>query len=88
MTVIKSEYLRLKLDEYSKKKIEQAAAVIQSSLDNLIIATALEKAQEIIDQQEAMILTNRLRHLSLVNFLIPPPPNYLLLIILLIVFWH
>jgi uncharacterized protein (DUF1778 family) len=75
MTPIKSERLNLRLDEISKKKIEQAAAVLQSSVNSFIIATVLEKAEEIIQRHEEMILSDRDRDIFLDALVNPPVPN-------------
>ncbi len=75
MNQIKSERLSLRLDELSKKKIEQAAAVVQSSVNSFIVSTVLEKADEIIQQHEQMILSDRDRDVFFDAILNPPPAN-------------
>jgi uncharacterized protein (DUF1778 family) len=75
MNQIKSERLSLRLDAESKKKIEQAATVIQSSVNSFIVSTVLEKADKIIQQHEEMILSSRDRDIFLEAILNPPPAN-------------
>ncbi len=75
MTHIKSERLNLRLDEVSKKKIEQAAAVLQSSVNSFIIATVLEKAEEIIQRHEEMILSDRDQDIFYNGLVNPPVAN-------------
>ncbi|HEY9701199.1 MAG TPA: DUF1778 domain-containing protein [Allocoleopsis sp.] len=75
MTAIKKEHLNIRLDEYSKKKIEQAAAVVKSSVNNFIITAVLEKAQEIIEAQEEIILSDRDGEIFFDAILNPPSPN-------------
>jgi uncharacterized protein (DUF1778 family) len=75
MSVTKTERFNLRLDEYSKKKIEQAAAVTQCSVNNFIVATVLKKAEEIIAQHEEIILTDKDRDLFFTALLNPSPIN-------------
>lgn len=75
MNQIKSERLSLRLDAQSKKKIEQAATVVQSSVNSFIISTILEKADDIIQKHEQLILTSRDRDIFLNAILNPPPAN-------------
>ena len=75
MTGIKSERLSLRLDEVTKQKIEQAAAITQSSINSFILKTALAKADEVITNHETMILTDKDRDIFLNALLNPPSVN-------------
>jgi uncharacterized protein with HEPN domain/uncharacterized protein (DUF1778 family) len=75
MKITKSERLSLRLDEITKRKIEQAAAVTQSSLNSFILTTVLAKADEIIRQHETMILSERDQDIFF-NALLNPPIKY------------
>lgn len=75
MNQIKSERLSLRLDELSKKKIEQAATFVQASVNSFVVSTVLEKADEIIRQHEQMILSDRDRDIFLDAILNPVPAN-------------
>lgn len=75
MKITKSERLSLRLDEITKRKIEQAAAVSQSSLNSFILTTVLAKADEIIQQYETMILSDRDKDIFFNAILNPPTAN-------------
>lgn len=60
---IKSERISLRLDTVTKQKIEQAAAITQSSINNFILTTTLAKADEIIRQHHEITLNNTDRYI-------------------------
>lgn len=75
MKISKSERLSLRLDEITKRKIEKAAAVTQSSLNSFILTTVLAKADEIIQHHETMILSDRDQEIFFNALLNPPEAN-------------
>ena len=72
---MKSERLNLRLDEVTKQKIEQAAAITQSSVNSFILTTAITKADEIIQQYETIILSNKDRDIFFEALLNPSQGN-------------
>jgi uncharacterized protein (DUF1778 family) len=78
MKISKSERLSLRLDEITKRKIEQVAAITQSSLNSFILTTVLAKADEIIRQHETMILSERDKDIFFNALLNPPTANNVL----------
>lgn len=72
---IKSERISLRLDAATKRKIEQAAAITQSSINSLILTTILAKTDQIIRQHNEITLSNTDRDIFFDALLNPPSTN-------------
>ncbi|TQN75824.1 UNVERIFIED_ORG: uncharacterized protein (DUF1778 family) [Citrobacter freundii] len=56
MPVLKKQRIDMRLNEDDKKMIEEAAAMTNQSISQLMVSTASERAAEVINQHRRLIL--------------------------------
>ena len=74
-TEAKRDRMHLRLDAKTKHKLEQAAAYMETSVTDFVLANALEAAERIIDSREKITLSAKdwdVFYDALIN---PPEPN-------------
>ncbi|KEA49949.1 toxin-antitoxin system, antitoxin component [Mangrovibacter sp. MFB070] len=56
MPALKKQRIDLRLNEYDKNLIEEAAAMTNQSVSQFMVSTASERAAEVIEQHRRMVL--------------------------------
>ncbi|MEN3752945.1 type II toxin-antitoxin system TacA family antitoxin [Mangrovibacter yixingensis] len=56
MPALKKQRIDLRLNEYDKSLIEEAAAMTNQSVSQFMVSTASERAAEVIEQHRRMVL--------------------------------
>ena len=72
---LKEERIHLRLSTATKKKIERAAEIAGSTVTDFVIAAISKKADQVIEEQERLILSDRNRDVFLEAITGSPPPN-------------
>ncbi len=71
----KQERMHIRLDHFSKQKLEKAAAYSHKSLSEFVLSQALNSADEVIQQQESLALSATDWQVFLDALENPPKPN-------------
>jgi uncharacterized protein (DUF1778 family) len=74
-TQMKQKRIYLRLDTSTKKKIKTAAALSRKSITDFVVSSAIQAADEAIEQNEKMVLSERDRNIFFKTLINPPPPN-------------
>ncbi len=74
-TELKRDRMHLRLDAVSKSKLERAASYSNKSLSEFVLANAIEAAENVIEQHERLVLSDRDRDVFFEAILNPPEPN-------------
>lgn len=71
----KQERIHLRLSTVAKKKIERAAAISGSTVTDFVIATVSKVADQVIEEQERLLLSDRDRDAFLAALASPAEPS-------------
>ena len=71
----KQERIHLRLSAAAKKKIERAAAISGKTVTDFVIATISTRADQVIEEQERMLLSDRDRDIFLEAVTKPATPS-------------
>ena len=74
-TQTKQERIYLRLDRSTKKKIMNAAAHSRKSMTDFVVSSAIQAADEIIEEHNKMILSDRDRDAFFEALINPQPPS-------------
>lgn len=74
-TKLKEERIHLRLNAFSKKRIERAAALTGKTVTEFVVSTAVNKADQVIDEHERIRLGAEDWDVFLEAILHPPKPN-------------
>lgn len=72
---VKQERMHIRLDALSKQKLERAATYVHKSLSDFVLTQALDAAEEVIHEHEALTLNEADWELFLEALDNPPEPN-------------
>lgn len=75
MSALKKQRIDLRLNEYDKHMIEEAAAMTNQSISQFMVSTASERAAEVIDQHRRLLLNEESWNLVMEAITNPPAPN-------------
>jgi uncharacterized protein (DUF1778 family) len=67
--------VHLRLDAKAKRRIERAAAYVETSVSDFVLANAVAAAERIIDAHEKITLTERAWDVFYDGLMHPPEPN-------------
>jgi len=71
----KSDRIQIRIDDFSKKKIERAARYSRKTVSEFVVANAMEAADRVIDEHDRVALSDTdwdVFYRALIN---PPRPN-------------
>ena len=75
MSALKKQRIDLRLNEDDKHMIEEAAAMTNQSISQVMVSTASERAAEVIDQHRRLLLNEESWNLVMDAITNPPVPN-------------
>jgi len=71
----KDDRLQVRLDAASKSRLQRAASYRRKTVSQFVLATALEEADKVIRENEAITLSNAGWSVFFDALVNPPPPN-------------
>lgn len=72
---LKEERIHIRLNSFSKKRIERAAALSGKTVTEFVVSTAVSKADQVIDEHERISLGAEDWEVFMEAILNPPKPN-------------
>ncbi|MCS6058071.1 DUF1778 domain-containing protein [Klebsiella variicola subsp. variicola] len=75
MSALKKQRIDLRLTDDDKSMIEEAAAMTNQTITQFMVASASERAAEVIEQHRRLILSEESRNLVMDAISNPPAPN-------------
>ncbi|WP_336195540.1 DUF1778 domain-containing protein [Hafnia paralvei] len=75
MPALKKQRIDLRLTDDDKSKIEEAAAMTNQTITQFMVASAAERAEEVIEQHRRLVLNDESWNLVMNAISNPPAPN-------------
>lgn len=75
MSALKKQRIDLRLSDEDKNMIEEAAAMSNQTITQFMVASASERAAEVIEQHRRLILNEESWNLVMDAISTPPAPN-------------
>lgn len=75
MSALKKQRIDLRLTDYDKSLIEEAAAMSNQTITQFMVASASERAAQVIEQHRRLVLNEESWDLVMEALSNPPAPN-------------